>query len=170
MKKTIQEITKVNEPYIVDKEKGTELQTYLVRFTDLTSSLMYWNTKNKCEFTDGQTVEVASENMGKPFKFGSETFSTKVRLSVVVDNPTEEKNEEPQQQKPTTKTRDEAIIFQNQSHLVQKHFNDCGICPELIDINLATSLQVQFVINGFSKDLAERFQSFEKYISEKYKG
>ena len=169
MKKTIQEITKVNEPFIIDKEKGTELQTYLVRFTDLTSSLMYWNTKNKCEFTDGQTVEVTSENMGKPFKFGSETFSTKVKLSVVVDNPNEEKNEEPQQQ-PRTKTRDEAIIFQNQSHLVQKHFSDCGICPELIDINLATALQVQFVINGFSKDLSDRYQAFEGYIEEKYKG
>ena len=106
--------------------------------------------------------------MKKPFKFGNESFSTKVRLSVVVDNPNEEKNEEPQ--RPPTKTRDEAIIFQNQSHLVQKHFNDCGICPELIDINLATSLQVQFVINGFTKELSERFQSFEKYISEKYKG
>jgi len=168
MKKTLQEVTKINEPFIIDKEKGTELQTYIVRFTDLTSSLMYWNTKTECEFTNGQAVEVTSENLKKPFKFGNESFSTKVRLSVVVDNPNEEKNEEPQ--RPPTKTRDEAIIFQNQSHLVQKHFNDCGICPELIDINLATALQVQFVIEGFTKELSERFQSFEKYISEKYKG
>jgi hypothetical protein len=67
------------------------------------------------------------------------------------------------------KTKEEQIVFQNQSHLVQKYFNDCGICPDLLDIALATDIMVQFAISGFSKDLKERFDNFQKYCNEKYK-
>jgi hypothetical protein len=70
----------------------------------------------------------------------------------------------------TTKTKDEIIVFQNQSHLVQKYFNDCGICPDLLDIALATDIMVKFAVNGFNKDLKIRFDNFQKYCDEKYKG
>jgi glutaminase len=68
------------------------------------------------------------------------------------------------------KTKEEQIVFQNQSHLVQKYFNDCGICPDLLDIALATDIMVQFAINGFNKELKERFDNFQIYCNEKYKG
>ena len=69
----------------------------------------------------------------------------------------------------TLKTKDEVIVFQNQSHLVQKYFNDCGICPDLLDIALATDIMVEFATKGFSKDLKNRFDNFQIYCDGKYK-
>jgi len=77
------------------------------------------------------------------------------------------------QNKPQTKhlrSKDEIIVFQNQSHLVQKFFNDCGVCPDLMDIALATDIMVQFALYGYDKSLKERFDNFQKYVDEKYKG
>jgi len=66
------------------------------------------------------------------------------------------------------KTREETIIWQNQSHLIQRHFSNCGICPDLYDICLATDIMVEFAQKGHSKELMERFTNYEKYIMEKY--
>lgn len=66
------------------------------------------------------------------------------------------------------KTKEESIVFQNQSHLVQQHFQNCGICPDLLDICLATDLMVEFGTKGFSKELKERFDKMETYIQSKY--
>ena len=68
------------------------------------------------------------------------------------------------------KTKDEMIVFQNQSSLVQKYFNDCGICPDLLDIGLTTDLMVKFCIEGYSPELKVRFENLQKYLDEKYKG
>jgi hypothetical protein len=65
-----------------------------------------------------------------------------------------------------SRTKDQIIIFQNQSHLVQKHFNDCGICPSLLLIALSTDVMVDFAINGPTKEVLARFEKMEKYIQE----
>lgn len=67
------------------------------------------------------------------------------------------------------KTKDEIIVFQNQSHLVQKYFNDCGICPDLMDIALATDIMVEFATKGYSSELKTRFDNFQIYCDNKYK-
>ena len=66
------------------------------------------------------------------------------------------------------KTKEEKIIFQNQSHLVQKFYESCGICPDLIDICLATDLMVDYVESGYITRVKERFDTFQKYIDNKY--
>lgn len=68
------------------------------------------------------------------------------------------------------KSKDEMIVFQNQSSLVQKYFKDCGICPDLLDIALTTDLMVKFCIEGYSNELKGRFDNLQKYLDEKYKG
>lgn len=65
-----------------------------------------------------------------------------------------------------SRTKDQIIIFQNQSHLVQKHFNDCGVCPSLLLIALSTDVMVDFAINGPTKEVLARFEKMEKYIQE----
>jgi len=65
------------------------------------------------------------------------------------------------------KTKEEQIVFQNQSHLIQKHFDNCGVCPSLLDICLATDLMVEFATKGYSKELKVRFDNFDKYLNEK---
>ena len=61
------------------------------------------------------------------------------------------------------------IIFQNQSHLVQRYFESCKICPSLRDIALATDLMARFCQEGYSKELGELFERFDKHIKETYK-
>ena len=68
------------------------------------------------------------------------------------------------------RTKEQQIVFQNQSKLIQEHFKNCDICPDLLDICLGTDLMVRFCSEGFSGELKERFEAYEKYISEKYKG
>ena len=68
------------------------------------------------------------------------------------------------------KSKEEQIVFQNQSHLVQKHFENCGVCPTLLDVCLATDLMVEFATKGYSKELKSRFDTMEKYLNEQYHG
>lgn len=176
MKKTIAEITPINEPFGIGENKETILQTYIVRFTDLTSGLMYWIVSNEMKYSEGNTVEVTVENMSKPFKFGNETFNHKVKLTGIASDDTSSQSDTttPQETQKSLKINlrpnQESIVFQNQSHLVQLWFKDCGVCPDLMDINLATDLQVAWATQGFSKGLMKRFNDFEKYIQEKYHG
>lgn len=65
------------------------------------------------------------------------------------------------------RTKEETIIFQNQSHLVQKYFDTCGVCPSLLDIALATDVMVDFAINGPTKEVLTRFEKMERYIESK---
>ena len=65
------------------------------------------------------------------------------------------------------RTKEQQIIFQNQSHLVQKWFNDCGVCPTLFDLALATDVMVDFALKGPEKEVIERFTKLEKYLEGK---
>lgn len=62
------------------------------------------------------------------------------------------------------RTKDEIIIFQNQSHLVQRYFQDCGMCPSLLTIALATDVMVDFAMKGPTKEVLTRFEKMEQYI------
>ena len=68
------------------------------------------------------------------------------------------------------KTKEQSIVFQNQSHLVMEYFKACGICPTLKDIGLGTDLMVRFATEGYSKELGEVMDRFEEYIRKEYKG
>lgn len=62
------------------------------------------------------------------------------------------------------RNKEEIIVFQNQSHLVQKYFNDCGMCPSLLTIALATDVMVDFALNGPTKSVLDRFEKMEAFI------
>lgn len=66
------------------------------------------------------------------------------------------------------RTQQEAIVFQNQSHLIQKHFSECGYCPTLLEIALATDLMVDFALNGYSSELKKRFDNMETHMKSSY--
>lgn len=68
------------------------------------------------------------------------------------------------------KTKEQSIVFQNQSHLVLNHFKQCGICASLKDIALGTDLMVRFATEGYSKELGETMDRYEEYIQNEYRG
>lgn len=63
------------------------------------------------------------------------------------------------------RTKEETIIFQNQSHLIQKHFENCGFCPTLLEIALATDVMVDFATKGPTKEVLIRFEKMEAHIA-----
>jgi hypothetical protein len=65
------------------------------------------------------------------------------------------------------RTKEETIIFQNQSHLVQKWFQDCGICPSLFDLALTTDVMVDFCMYGPTKEVKERFTKLSNYLESR---
>lgn len=65
-------------------------------------------------------------------------------------------------------SKDQQIIFQNQSRLVMDWFTNCGICPDIMDINMVSDLQVIWITEGYSKDLKERYDLMDNYLSDKY--
>lgn len=67
------------------------------------------------------------------------------------------------------RTKEETIIFQNQSHLVERYFQNCGICPSLLTIALATDVMVDFAMKGPTKEVLLRFEKMEHYIQEEKK-
>lgn len=64
------------------------------------------------------------------------------------------------------RTKEEQIVFQNQSHLVQKYFQDCNMCPSLLTIALATDVMVDFCLNGPTKEVLTRFEKMDAFIKE----
>ena len=63
------------------------------------------------------------------------------------------------------------IMWQNQSHLTQKYFDDLGIKPDLWDVCLATDLLVEYIKTGRSnEDLKRSFENLQKYLETKYIG
>jgi len=67
-----------------------------------------------------------------------------------------------------TKSKDELIVYQNQSHLVLKNFELNGIKPDFFDICLVSDLMTQFAMYGYSKDLKARFDKMKVYLEERY--
>ena len=67
------------------------------------------------------------------------------------------------------RSKEESIVFQNQSHLVQRYFQDCGMCPSLLTIALATDVMVDFALKGPTKEVLTRFEKMEAYIQEEMK-
>lgn len=72
-------------------------------------------------------------------------------------------------QNKTQRTKDEIIVFQNQSHLVQQHFSSCGYCPTLFEIALATDLMVEFALYGYTAELRKRFDAMESHMKLEHK-
>lgn len=64
---------------------------------------------------------------------------------------------------------EDRIIYQNQSHLVQKYFEMCGVCPDLEDLFRVTDLFVLYVKHGKSESLDKSIEAAQKYINDKYK-
>lgn len=66
---------------------------------------------------------------------------------------------------------EDRIIYQNQSHLVQRYFEMCGICPDLEDLFRMTDMFVTYVKHGGKDERVKNsIQEAQKYLDEKYKG
>jgi len=62
------------------------------------------------------------------------------------------------------------IARQSQIKVVADYFAACGICPTLKDMVSVTTVMVDYIENGYSKELGERLEKVDEYIINEYKG
>jgi len=71
-------------------------------------------------------------------------------------------------QNKTPRSKEALIVFQNQSHLVQQHFSNCGYCATLFEVALATDLMVEFAMYGYSSEIKKRFDNLEAHMKSEH--
>jgi len=59
-----------------------------------------------------------------------------------------------------------AIARQSQLKLITEWSKDCGVCLSLKDLIAITNVMVDYVENGYSKDLGSRLEAVDKYMNE----
>jgi hypothetical protein len=59
-----------------------------------------------------------------------------------------------------------AIARQSQLKLITEWSKDCGVCLTLKDLIAITNVMVDYVENGYSKDLGTRLEAVDSYINE----
>ena len=62
------------------------------------------------------------------------------------------------------------IARQSQIKVVSDYFASCGICPTLKDMVSVTTVLVDYIENGYSKEMGERLEKVDNYIQDEYKG
>ena len=58
-----------------------------------------------------------------------------------------------------------SITRQSQLKLVSEWSKDCGVCLSLKDMVAITNVMVDYVENGYSKELGTRLESIDTYIN-----
>jgi hypothetical protein len=69
---------------------------------------------------------------------------------------------------PPMRSNEDRIMFQNQSHLVQKYFADCGICPSMWDLARMTDVMVMYVKHGRCEVTETAFKRADEHIKATY--
>ena len=59
-----------------------------------------------------------------------------------------------------------AIARQSQLKLITEWSKDCGVCLTLKDLIAITNVMVDYVENGYSKELGSRLEAVDKYMNE----
>lgn len=65
-------------------------------------------------------------------------------------------------------SKERQIIRQSQIKLALDYFHSCGVCPTSKDLIRTTTLLEDYIFNGYSKSLSDRFEKLDEYISENY--
>lgn len=66
--------------------------------------------------------------------------------------------------------KERMIAAQSQLKLTQEWARDCGYCLSLADLVKVSTVMVDYVENGYSKELGERLEKVDTYLQEQYKG
>lgn len=66
--------------------------------------------------------------------------------------------------------KERQIATQSQLKLTLDWANSCGYCLTLKDLVSVSVVLVDYVENGYSKELKERLEKVDKYLEDQYKG
>jgi hypothetical protein len=62
--------------------------------------------------------------------------------------------------------KDRQIIRQSQIKLSLDYLNGCGICPSMVDLIKTTTMLEEFIVNGYSRDIVQKFEKLDSHIQE----
>ena len=67
-------------------------------------------------------------------------------------------------------SKERQIAAQSQLKMTQEWAHACGYCLSLADLVKVSTVMVDYVENGYSKELGERLQKVDEYLQTEYKG
>jgi len=67
-------------------------------------------------------------------------------------------------------SKERQIAAQSQLKMTQEWAQSCGVCLSLSDLVKVSAVLVDYVENGYSKELGERLDKVDSYLQTEYKG
>ena len=64
--------------------------------------------------------------------------------------------------------KERQIAAQSQLKMVQEWATSCGYCLSLADLVKVSTLMVEYVENGYSKEMGDRLEKVDSYINSNY--
>jgi len=64
------------------------------------------------------------------------------------------------------RTKEQSIVWQNQSHLAMSYFNSCGLCPSIFDLCRVTDVLMDYAMNGRTEQSVKKLEAVDKYLNE----
>ena len=67
-------------------------------------------------------------------------------------------------------SKERQIAAQSQLKLIQEWSQSCGYCITLADLVKVTTVMVDYIENGYSKEMGERLDKVDSYLQTEYLG
>jgi len=67
-------------------------------------------------------------------------------------------------------SKERQIAAQSQLKMTQEWAQSCGICLTLADLVKVSTVLVDYIENGYSKEMGERLDKVDSYLQTEYKG
>ena len=67
-------------------------------------------------------------------------------------------------------SKERQIAAQSQLKMVQEWAQACGYCMTLADLVKVSTVMVDYIENGYSKEMGDRLEKVDSYLQEQYKG
>lgn len=65
------------------------------------------------------------------------------------------------------RTKEECIVWQNQSHLVQRYLDSKGYNAPLSEICRITDVMTEYALSGRTKEALQKLDAVDNYLKEK---
>ena len=66
--------------------------------------------------------------------------------------------------------KERQIAAQSQLKMIQEWATACGYCLTLADLVKVSTVMVDYIENGYSKELGDRLDKVDEYLQKEYKG
>lgn len=68
--------------------------------------------------------------------------------------------------KKISRTKEQSIVWQNQSHLAMNYLSSCGICPSLFELCRVTDVLMEYAMEGRTDIVVKKLEAVDNWLAE----